>query len=166
MKIELMNDKDINAWLALAVEVEPLFGPMAGEESFQRAIAETVAARQAFCVRRGNGLAGVIAVCRWNNAVEWLAVSARERGKGCGKALLAYALATLDPSRPVTVQTFAAECAAGAAARRLYVRAGFAEVEKAGLNPAGVPTVIMLRAPERAGNADKTAQATMDGSCT
>lgn len=143
--IRFVTAGDIDAWLALAREVEPLFGPMAGEEGFIRAVREIIAARKAFCIRDGEGLAGVIAISGEENAIEWLAVAARARGKGCGRALLAFALGQCDPGRPVTVQTFDASCPAGAAARKLYADAGFVEARKAGPNPAGIGTVILRR---------------------
>ena len=143
---------DIEAWLALAREVEPLFGPMAGEAGFIRAVTETIAAKRAYCIRDREGLAGVIALAGEGNEIEWLAVAARARGKGCGRALLAFALGRCDPGRPVTVQTFDDSCAEGAAARKLYADAGFAEMEKAGPNPAGVPTVILRRRAAREGD--------------
>lgn len=133
----------MEAWLALAREVEPLFGPMAGEEGFVRAVKETIAAKRAYCIRDREGLVGVIAISGEGNAIEWLAVAARARGKGYGRELLAFALGQCDPGRPVTVQTFDDSCPAGAAARKLYTDAGFVEAEKAGPNPAGVPTVIL-----------------------
>lgn len=145
--IELVTAGDIDAWLALAREVEPLFGPMAGEEGFIRAVAETIAAKKAYCTRDREGLAGVIAISGEGNEIEWLAVAARARGKGYGRMLLAFAVGQCDSSRPVTVQTFDDSCAEGAAARKLYTDAGFVEVERAGPNPAGVPTVIMGRRP-------------------
>ncbi len=146
--IGLVTAGDIDAWLALAEEVEPLFGPMAGEEGFSRAVREIIAAKKAFCIRDGEGLAGVIAISGEENAIEWLAVAARARGKGYGRELLAFALEECDPGRPVTVQTFDDSCPEGAAARKLYADAGFVEVEKAGPNPAGLGTVILRRRPE------------------
>lgn len=146
--VDFVTMDDTEAWLALAREVEPLFGPMAGEEGFITAVKEIIAAKKAFCIHDREGLAGVIAVSGEGNEIEWLAVAARARGKGYGRELLAFALGKCDPGRPVTVQTFDDSCAEGAAARKLYADAGFVEVEKAGPNPAGVPTVIMRRRPE------------------
>ncbi len=44
-----------------------------------------------------------------------------------------------------TVLAFDDSCPEGAVARKLYADAGLVEVEKAGPNPAGVPTVILRR---------------------
>ncbi|MDT8904008.1 GNAT family N-acetyltransferase [Anaeroselena agilis] len=149
--IDFVTMNDTEAWLALAREVEPLFGPMAGEAGFIQAVEEIIAARKAYCVRDREGLAGGVAVS--GNAIEWLAVAARARGKGYGRALLAFALEKCDPALAVTVQTFDASCPEGAAARQLYTDAGFVETEKAGPNPAGVGTVMMRRSS--AGKGDR-----------
>jgi hypothetical protein len=53
------------------------------------------------------------------------------------------ALDCLDSTRPVVVQTFAADAAGGEAARKLYMRFGFKDYKSAGANPAGIDTIIM-----------------------
>ncbi|MPM18180.1 hypothetical protein SDC9_64586 [bioreactor metagenome] len=61
--------------------------------------------------------------------------------------LLNHAMSKLNSQKPITVQTFAYTVLAGIGARKLYIKFGFKEVEQAGLNPAGIPTVILERAP-------------------
>ena len=51
----------------------------------------------------------------------------------------------LDSCRDMIVQTFAPGVPEGEAARRLYMKYGFADRRDGGLNPAGIPTVIMVR---------------------
>jgi len=66
------------------------------------------------------------------------------------ESLLRFAIAQLDRSRDIEVQTFDQTVPAGAAARVLYRRLGFIDARPAGANPAGIATVIMrLPALER-----------------
>jgi ribosomal protein S18 acetylase RimI-like enzyme len=154
------KETDLPAWLRLASEVEHLFGPMADDPDFCRALREAIAEQRAFCVRDTAGgrnaeagsaspLIGGVLISRKSNAVAWLAVSEADRGQGMGRALLARALNELDAAKPVTVQTFAPDVPQGAAARRLYARFGFRDREAAEPTPAGVPTVLMVREPRR-----------------
>jgi GNAT superfamily N-acetyltransferase len=150
MRVEPAGVEDLDGWLALAREVEPLFGPMAESPDFQAALRQAIEGHEAFCIRSGPEgaapvLAGGVVVSKASNAIAWLAVSAGLRGQGRGKVLLAAALSHLDPTRPVTVQTFAAEISEGKAARDLYRGFGFTDQQDGGLNPAGVPTVVMQR---------------------
>jgi ribosomal protein S18 acetylase RimI-like enzyme len=148
MRVEPAGLEDVEGWLALAREVEPLFGPMAESADFQAALRQAIGRHEAFCIRsRPEGtplvLEGAVVVSKAANEIAWLAVSADHRGQGHGRALLTAALTHLDPTRPVTVQTFAATVPEGQAARDLYRGFGFTDQEDGGLNPAGVPTVIM-----------------------
>lgn len=59
--------------------------------------------------------------------------------------MLEKVIVELDPGREMTVQTFAPGVPEGEAARRLYMKYGFADREDGGLNPAGIRTVIMVR---------------------
>jgi hypothetical protein len=51
MKIEDVKNSDIENWLELAQEVEPLFGPMVGEPDFHEAIKMVIGKNRAFCFR-------------------------------------------------------------------------------------------------------------------
>jgi hypothetical protein len=53
MKIEYAELADFDAWIRLAREAEPLFGPMADEAPFQEAIKQAIAQKTAFCIRSG-----------------------------------------------------------------------------------------------------------------
>jgi len=88
MKVEYAELTDFDAWIRLAREVEPLFGPMADEVPFQEAIKQAMAQK------------------------------------------------TADVSSPD-----------GRAARKLYLDFGFLDYKDGGLNPAGIPTVIMQFLP-------------------
>ena len=134
---------DYKAIMALAKEAEPLFGPMAQEEAFQKGMKEAILQRVVFVACISGEVAGAIIVSPELNQILWLVVFEKERCKGCGQALLDRAMAALDSSREVYVQTFSSEAKEGAVARNLYLDLGFEDHEEAGTNPAGVPTVIM-----------------------
>ncbi|PWV64581.1 GNAT family N-acetyltransferase [Plasticicumulans acidivorans] len=139
------HPSDFLSWLALAREVEPLFGPMVDEEGFHAALRQAIGGEAAFCIRHddGDALCGGVIISPAANEIVWLAVAERFRRRGFGRALLRGALDRLERRERIRVQTFAAGVAAGAAARRLYLAAGFSDVEAAGANPAGIATVIM-----------------------
>lgn len=146
MRIEAIKNCDIVDWLELVREVEPLFGPMIGMDGFQEHLALVVEAERAFGIRNDrDALCGVIVVSYERNEIEWLAVASRDRKNGLGEILLQYAFNKLDAQRPITVQTFAEGVPGGQGARKLYRKYGFAEIEPVGLNPAGLPTVILKR---------------------
>jgi ribosomal protein S18 acetylase RimI-like enzyme len=142
MKIEFVENKDIEEWLKLVKEVEPLFGPMIGEVGFDEMIKTVIKEKRAYCIRENKGeLCGVIVISLIKNEIEWFAVENDQQGKGYGKALLSHAMEILDQNRPVIVQTFDAGVPQGTAARKLYEKMGFIEYEKAEKNPAGISAV-------------------------
>ena len=144
MKIDAVGKKDVVAWMNLAKEVEPLFGPMVGQDDFHTAMKEIISSQNAFCTRNESGQPlGIIAIAPKQNEILWLAVACAARGRGIGKELLAHAISCLDAKRPIRVQTFAAGVPAGVGARKLYLDADFVDVADSGLNPVGLPTVFM-----------------------
>ena len=146
MKIEDVKNSDDGNWLELAQKVEPLFGPMVGEAGFNEAIKTVIGKDRAFCLRDDNDkLCGIIVISYERNEIEWFAVANSDRRKGYGEKLLNHAINKLNPQRMISVQTFDKTVLAGLGARKLYIKCGFHEVEQAGLNPAGVPTVILKR---------------------
>ena len=148
MKIDTVKTCDIEAWLALVQEVEPLFGPMIGTDGFQEHLATVIGEARAFAIRNDrDDLCGVVAVLPEKNEIEWLAVARRDRQHGLGEKLLTHAIQMLDAQRPIVVQTFAEDVPAGMGARTLYRKCGFREIGPAGNNPAGLPTVILERPP-------------------
>ena len=146
--IRFVTDNDINTWLELSEEVEPLFGEMATSEDFRNGIVHCVANASALCAENDkHQLEGIIAFDKESNEICWLAVRNKGRSKGYGRQLLEAALGYLDRRRPVSVQTFASNVSGGEAARQLYLRHGFVDQQSAGKNPAGVDTVIMVLDP-------------------
>lgn len=148
MVVSYSSPDDFNGWLALAKEVEPLFGPMVDEAGFHEALQQAISSKTAFCIRaepgtRDRSLKGGIVISKEQNEIAWLAVSSKHRQRGYGRRLLEFALGELDPCKRIWVQTFSESVPEGKAARGLYLDFGFIDFKPGGLNPAGVPTVIM-----------------------
>jgi len=155
--VQAASLEDTASWLKLAAEVEPLFGPMVNEPSFQEALRQAIMGGQALCIRDPDGmpgslLCGGVVFVPEANEIAWLAVAAKHQGRGFGRALLAQALDRLDVTRPVFVTTFAETVHAGLPARGLYRRFGFRDLQSGGLNPAGIPTRVMKREPGGVGS--------------
>jgi GNAT superfamily N-acetyltransferase len=116
---------DLPSWLALAREVEPLFGPMPDiDEHIRRGIARGTA----LVVETPDGsFAGAALLSRDTapHQIHWLAVSEHARRRGCGSALLRAILARWHDGRSVEVITFGPDLPGGNPARRLYARHGF-----------------------------------------
>ena len=152
MSIRISNLNDYPHWLKLAKEVEPLFGPMVDDPLFCAGLRQAIREARAFCFAEGGGdgrseaFLGGILISQEANEILWLAVAERSRGRKIGAALLSEALGRLDRTRPITVTTFERSLAAGIPARRLYESVGFHYTGEAGLNPAGIPTVVMTLA--------------------
>lgn len=142
--IRVVTKEDYQAWLDLAKEVEPLFGPMVEEEDFQNGIRECIDNSSAFCaVSSNNNLEGIIAINRMENEVAWLAVKEKSRGKGYGYQLVQEGIRHLDNQKPIFVQTFSPNIDTGQTARKIYLKFGFKDFRDGGKNPAGIDTVIM-----------------------
>ncbi len=138
---------DYEAWLAIAAEVEPLFGPMVDTPDFQNGIQACIDRGEAYGVGHGSReLAGIVALEPKSHDILWLAVKRDQRGKGYGDLLVKKALEVLG-NVEIHVQTFASDSPEGAGARAIYRKHGFIEERDAGPNPANVPTVIMVRRP-------------------
>jgi ribosomal protein S18 acetylase RimI-like enzyme len=139
---------DHGAWLAIAAEVEPLFGPMVDSADFRQGIQACIDGGEAYGVEdEARALAGIVALSRTSNEIVWLAVKKDKRGRGYGGLLVEKAVEVLGKDREIHVQTFASSSPEGAGARAIYRRHGFADLREAGPNPAGIPTVIMVRKP-------------------
>ena len=147
MVVKYAHLNDFEQWLALAREVEPLFGPMIKDDGFKSALMDAISNQTALCISsaEGSALAGGIIISKDLNEIMWLAVSEADRGKGFGRQLVASALNALDTTRDIVVQTFDRTVKEGQAARKLYAVFGFIDDQDGGLNPAGIPTVIMKR---------------------
>ena len=147
MKVQIAKIEDFENWLQLAKEVEPLFGPMAEEVSFQTALKDLIAQKQAFCIKQDAEFCGAIAISKNDNEILWFAVSQTCKGKGYGRSLLQYATNELDGYKNITVQTFADGIKVGEPARQLYQSFGFIDLKPSENNPAGYPIVIMIKNP-------------------
>ncbi len=144
--IRLLSLADYDAWIELAREVEPLFGPMADSPDFQEGIKHCILSHDAYGIENEEKeLAGIIALDRANNEILWLAVTSEQRGKRYGEKLVQKALEELGTGRDIHVQTFTGDISEGRAARAVYTRNGFTDLKGAGPNPAGIETVIMVR---------------------
>ncbi len=121
---------------------------MADVKDFQDALRNAISNKTAFCInsRSGNiieSLKGGIIISRESNEIVWFAVSKHFRGMGLGRNLLEFAIGKLDKQKSIFVQTFDNSITEGQAARKLYMNFGFTDFKDGGLNPAGIPTVIM-----------------------
>lgn len=144
--VRLLTPGDFDAWLALAAEVEPLFGPMTTICAFKEAIRDSIKNKNAYGISCENGiLAGIVAIDREKNEIVWLAVSQKYQGKKLGGQLVKKCIEEMAPRGDIFVQTFAENIAAGIPARRIYEHHGFADLKRAGKNPAGIDTVIMVK---------------------
>jgi ribosomal protein S18 acetylase RimI-like enzyme len=151
MNVDYSKPIDFDSWIVLVKEVEPLFGPMADEEAFQRALKQAIIFETAFCIRsnlneKKRYLKGGIIISKESNEILWFAVSKHCRSMGLGRQLLKFAISELNSKEDIFVQTFDKTVPEGKPARKLYIDFGFTDLGDGGLNPAGVPTVIMKSA--------------------
>jgi len=150
MRVFAASLDDIPAWLALAAEVEPLFGPMVNDPGFHDALRSAMADGRALCVREDDGPPGsrlmgglIVGGHAAVKKIGWLAVSQRWQRAGVGQALVDHMLSGIESPAEISVITFADGVPGGEPARRFYERFGFRSVEPGPLNPAGIPTQIM-----------------------
>jgi GNAT superfamily N-acetyltransferase len=150
MRVVLASSQDIVPWLALAAQVEPLFGPMLNDPVFLRALERNVVRGTAFCVREGDGLPGVPlmggllfsprAHCPAQPAryrISWLAVAASHRRQGVGRLLVEYVFGLVRPPAEIAVTTFGPDAPGGEPARAFYERMGFSPAEQVEDGPEG-----------------------------
>jgi GNAT superfamily N-acetyltransferase len=136
--------EDIPAWLALAAEVEPLFGPMVEEPGFMRSLRRNIARGTALCVRAAGGRPGapLLGGLLYSPkpplyTIGWLAVVGTHRRRGIGRALVEQVFELAEPPAEFVVTTFGPDRDEGAPARRFYVRMGFSPAEPAPDGPDG-----------------------------
>lgn len=153
MQVVRASIGDIRAWLDLAAEVEPLFGPMVGDERFLRALERNIARGSATCVRvddgpPGSALMGGLLFSSHppRYRIGWLAVAQAWRRKGVGRLLVEHALRLVDPPAEVSVVTFGQGVPGGAPARAFYAELGFVPCEAAEAGPDGQARQIYRRA--------------------
>jgi len=142
----LLKQQDYNTWIAFAKEVEPLFGPMADSEEFRDGITKCIQNNNAFGIYNDEGiLAGIIALDRDHNEILWLAVGKKFRGNKFGDKLVKKAIEELEVNGDIYVQTFSRKTEEGKYARIIYENNGFVDLRDAGINPANIETVIMVK---------------------
>src|SRR5690349_15048938 len=145
MHVALAQPADIPAWLDLAAEVEPLFGPMLADPGFHAALERNIGRQTAFCVRSqadipGTPLMGALlfsASHAPHYTIGWLAVSQRWRRQGVARALVEHCFRLIQPPAVLSVVTFGEDNVAGRPARRFYERMGFQAGEAAPNGPEG-----------------------------
>jgi len=148
--VVLAQREDMPGWLALAAEVEPLFGPMVDDPRFHGALERAIDRGLAFCVREADGppgaplLGGLLFSTSGAPAyrIGWLAVAERARRLGIGRRLVERALALVASPATVEVITFAGEQAGGEAARQLYTSMGFVPAELTRQPPGDEPRQV------------------------
>jgi ribosomal protein S18 acetylase RimI-like enzyme len=150
--VVVAQPEDTPAWLVLAAEVEPLFGPMVSEPSFLRSLARNIERGTAFCVRQADGPPGapLLGGLLFSPhppvyTIGWLAVTRRRRRRGIGRSLVEHALSLVETPAEVMVMTFGADNPAGVPARRFYKRLGFRPAEPAPTGPDGSARQIFRR---------------------
>jgi ribosomal protein S18 acetylase RimI-like enzyme len=152
VRVQLATEADISAWIALAVEVEPLFGPHAHSADFQHVLRKNIARGSAFCVRADEGLPGthllgglLFSAHPPHYKISWLAVAASARGQGIGRALVRHALSCVVAPAEISVITFGEDVAEGEAARRLYQALGFEPAQVVAPGPEGGSRQVFRR---------------------
>jgi GNAT superfamily N-acetyltransferase len=136
--------EEIPAWLALAHEVEPLFGPMVDDPGFHRALKKNIARGTAYCIRENGQPAGaplmgglLFSPKPPKYVIGWLAVAEAHRRSGIGQALVAHALSQVEPPATISLTTFGPDNPAGEPARCFYQKLGFHPAESAPDGPEG-----------------------------
>ena len=129
-QIALAEKSHMPAWLSLASELEPLFGPM---PDFEIVLKRKILRKQAYCALvESNGLhfaAGVLIGGSGNEHwIRWLGVYSQFRQSGVGSSLVEAVLQRIPPTSDVFVDTFVAGSPGGKAARHLYMSFGFKPV--------------------------------------
>ena len=134
LTVEQATISDIPAWIALAEEVEPLFGPLVYSPDFLSALDRNIARGSAFCIHSQDSLAtdacsllgGVLFSSHPPHyRIGWLAVARRYRRRGVGLALMRHAICLIRPPAELSVVTFGEDVPDGEPARQFYRSLGF-----------------------------------------
>lgn len=152
LRVQRAERADVPPWLALARELEPLFGAMADDPVFQRALLRNVARHTAFCIRADDGPPGsplwgglLLSPRPPAYRIGWLAVTAAQRQAGLGRRLVEHALASVPPDAEALVITFGPGVPGGEGARAFYQRMGFAPAEMAAPGANGTARQVFRR---------------------
>jgi len=151
--VVVTQPEDIPAWLILAAEVEPLFGPLVNDPSFHRALHKNIGRGTAFCVRDADEppdvpLHGGLLFSPKPPiyTVGWLAVAIPHRRHGIGQRLIEYVVGLVDIPAELIAITFRGDNPAGEPARRLYEQMGFHAAESVPNGPEGSSRQVFRRA--------------------
>lgn len=144
MLVRPARAEDTQGFAELAAQVEHWFGPMVGEPGFHSVLAKKIRQGMALVAPGDDGtalLGGLLFSAKPPRYhVRWLVVSARARGQGVGRALMADALRRF-VTAPGTLEvvTFGAghPGATESGARRFYERLGFIPGEDVSPGPEG-----------------------------
>lgn len=120
--------KDIEKWMGLVAHVRSIFPGLetpAALGEHRATVLHFMEKRQAICVKDGDAIAGVMLFSRGHNMIYCLAVAPQYRRRGAASMLMEEALRQLDRTKEISVSTFRAEDANGAAPRALYEKFGF-----------------------------------------
>ena len=152
MEARVAERADFGPWLKLAAEVEPLFGPIARDPAFQRALSRNIARGTALCIRENDGCPGSRLVAGLLLSprppiyrIGWLVVTESERRSGLGRAVLNRALAGIEPPAEILVITFGSDVPGGESARSFYQKRGFAPGEMSEPAPNGAPRQVFRK---------------------
>lgn len=116
---------DIESWLQLAAQVQPLFWPM---PDFESLLERNIDRGTALVVRGEDGaVSGGMLFGRSSQSVliNWLAVASDVRRRGVGESLVHAVIARADDLSEVRVTTFGHDVTGGRPGRALYVNCGF-----------------------------------------
>lgn len=125
MRLCSASTGDVESWLELATQVEPLFGSMPG---FQQVLARNIDRETALVVRARDGtvLGGLLfALTSDALVINWLAVAQGARRRRIGASLVRAAVERAGEAGEVRVITFGADVEGGRAGRELYLSCGF-----------------------------------------
>ena len=153
MHVALAQPADLQAWLDLAAEVEPLFGPMVADPGFHAALERNIARQTAFCVREQDGAPGtpLMGGLLFSSThvphykIGWLAVAQRWRRQGVAQMLMEHCFRLIQPPAELSAVTFGEDNVAGGPARRFYERMGFQASEAAPNSPEGGTRQVFRR---------------------
>lgn len=134
MLVQLAEASEIESWLQIVREVEPLFGPM---PDFKEHLERGIDRGTALVARDESIVGGGLLLSRDRLHLNWLAVRPTHRGHGAGRALIVEALRMTPPGELIIVDTFGADNPGGLPARRLYESLGFVAREQLPPGPEG-----------------------------
>ena len=136
MKVVLARQEDYVNWLALAAEVEDLFGPMVNNPDFQQTLLKNIGRGTAYCIRENDGSPGAPLLGGMLFSpkpplykISWLVVSKKHQRQGIGQMLVDYGIGQVQSPAEMVVTTFDASTMGGEPARRFYTRLGFKPAE-------------------------------------